>query len=364
MIKPTLKPRRRVSLWIEYSLLAAGTIGLGLWAGSILTLAVSQDWQNWAFDRTKAGQPATMLDYLAATKDRLFKTESAKPVVIPPPVQKPHLANKEFVGRLTIPRLHLRAIVREGVGQDTLGLAVGHIPGTAFPGEDGNVAVAGHRDTLFRGLRSIRQDDLIQFETLNGSYQYQVSSVQIAKPEDVSVLRPDQFSVLTLVTCYPFNYVGSAPDRFIVKARQIGATATSAGAESMPEAPPLVITPPQIKPAPVKAAPVKPGVRRIPFNIARNKSRQLTPGISLGIDDTDVSGRRANGWIWLTRDRRTVWLKKQRLQTPLVIYGLRDGERYELRLTNITRTSVSGYLLHTPSTNSASASLHRQNNRI
>ena len=99
-----------------------------------------------------------------------------------------------------------------------LGVAIGHVPGTALPGQQANVGVAGHRDTLFRGLRDIKTNDLIEFETLAGKYSYRVGSTEIVKPDDVSVLQAGSSPELTLVTCYPFNYVGSAPDRFIVKA--------------------------------------------------------------------------------------------------------------------------------------------------
>jgi LPXTG-site transpeptidase (sortase) family protein len=125
------------------------------------------------------------------------------------------------VGRLTIPRLNLTAMVREGDKETTLSLALGHIPGTALPGQNGNVGVAGHRDALFRGLRNVKKDDVIRFETVRGDYLYQVEETEIVKPEEVSVLKPGPHSELTLVTCYPFYFVGSAPDRFIVKARAI-----------------------------------------------------------------------------------------------------------------------------------------------
>ena len=80
--------------------------------------------------------------------------------------------------------------------------------------------MAGHRDTLFRGLRAIRKNDLILLETLGGEYRYRVEGTKIVSPRDVGVLKANPYAELTLVTCYPFYYVGSAPDRFIVKARQ------------------------------------------------------------------------------------------------------------------------------------------------
>ena len=109
-------------------------------------------------------------------------------------------------------------MIREGVTARTLRLAVGHIRSTALPGSPGNVGLAAHRDTFFRPLRNIERGDSITIETLSGSYQYAVDSVAIVAPTAVSVLKDSGQASLTLVTCYPFYYVGSAPQRFIVQA--------------------------------------------------------------------------------------------------------------------------------------------------
>lgn len=126
-----------------------------------------------------------------------------------------------LIGRLSVPRLHLSAMVREGIDQKTLRLAVGHIPATALPGQNGNVGVAGHRDTFFRGLKDLRTADRIRFSTAQGDFDYQVDSLRVVDPEDVGVLAPSPDKVLTLVTCFPFWYIGNAPKRFIVRARQM-----------------------------------------------------------------------------------------------------------------------------------------------
>lgn len=123
-----------------------------------------------------------------------------------------------ILGRLEIPRLGLSAIIREGEDPRTLRLAVGHLPGTAWPGHPGNAAIAGHRDTFFRTLRHIEEHDEILVTTSSGVYRYMVVSTRIVYPDNVSVLKSTRQSVLTLVTCYPFVYVGSAPQRFIVRA--------------------------------------------------------------------------------------------------------------------------------------------------
>jgi len=126
-----------------------------------------------------------------------------------------------LVGRITIPRLRLSVVVVEGVTKTALRRAVGHIPGTALPGEAGNVGVAGHRDTFFRPLKDLRVKDQIHFSTLKGDFNYEVESLKVVAPDDVGVLAPSGENVLTMVTCYPFYYVGSAPKRWIVRARQV-----------------------------------------------------------------------------------------------------------------------------------------------
>jgi len=125
------------------------------------------------------------------------------------------------VARLSIQKIHLRAMVREGSDDETLDVALGHIPGTALPGQRGNVGVAGHRDTIFRHLAEVGRDDQIQLQTPSKTYVYQVDDMAIVKPEAVSVLTGGRDSRLTLVTCYPFNYIGSAPKRYIVKAHLV-----------------------------------------------------------------------------------------------------------------------------------------------
>lgn len=122
------------------------------------------------------------------------------------------------IGRLEIPRLRLSAITREGADAATLRRAVGHVPSTALPGQAGNAAFAGHRDTFFRKLRDVRKGDEIVFTTAAGTHRYVVNELRVVQPSDVSVLEPTNSPVLTLVTCYPFNYIGSAPERFIVRA--------------------------------------------------------------------------------------------------------------------------------------------------
>ena len=126
-----------------------------------------------------------------------------------------------LVGRVEIPRLHVSAIVLEGSDTRTLSHGVGRIPETADPGQAGNVVLGGHRDTFFRPLRAIRRGDRINMVTPAGSYSYQVDWTSVVDPTDVSSLKSTKSHSLTLVTCYPFYYVGPAPQRFIVRAHQV-----------------------------------------------------------------------------------------------------------------------------------------------
>ncbi len=125
------------------------------------------------------------------------------------------------LGQIRISQIGLTAMIQEGTGEETLQRAVGHIQGTSLPGQRGNVALAGHRDTFFRGLRQIRLGDEITLTTFSGSYRYRVESTKVVEPEETEVLDAVVDDILTLVTCYPFNYIGSAPKRFIVRARKI-----------------------------------------------------------------------------------------------------------------------------------------------
>jgi len=131
------------------------------------------------------------------------------------------LRHGEMIGRLDIPHVNVSVIVLEGADSSVLDVAAGHIPGTALPGLSGNVGIAAHRDTFFRSLREIRAQDRLSFKTPAGIFQYAVESTEVVEPNDTEVLHQAAGQELTLVTCYPFNYIGSAPKRFIVHARQL-----------------------------------------------------------------------------------------------------------------------------------------------
>jgi sortase A len=155
------------------------------------------------------------------TLERLRTALPVAPVSLvesPPP---PMIGPDGLIGRIEIQRLGVSVVIVEGTDKPTLRRAAGHIVGTAFPGQTGNIGIAAHRDTFFRPLRNIKQDDIITLTTLRGEYRYRVVSTKVVDPYDVAVLDPDGTEILTLVTCYPFYFVGAAPDRFIVRAERL-----------------------------------------------------------------------------------------------------------------------------------------------
>ncbi|HZL51682.1 MAG TPA: class D sortase [Terracidiphilus sp.] len=126
----------------------------------------------------------------------------------------------DVLGRIEIPRLGMKVAILEGTTAQTLRLGVGHIKGTAIPGQLGNIGIAGHRDTFFRALKDIRTNDKILIQTAAGLSSYEVDKVQIVAPDDTGVLGPSAGSAITLVTCYPFQFIGGAPERFVVHAHK------------------------------------------------------------------------------------------------------------------------------------------------
>lgn len=195
----SIRTRRRFLRYLERALLVVGVVTLGfcawVWAESFLY----QSFENRELEKILAAGPAPSTNRAEGVAVRVMAPGST-------------------IGRIEIPRLGVTAIVRAGSDARTLQLAVGHIPGTAYPGEPGNVGLAGHRDTFFRRLRDIRPDDVIEMVTAEGRFTYRVQRTDIVQPSDVWVLDPTTQPSLTLVTCYPFSYVGAAPERFIVRA--------------------------------------------------------------------------------------------------------------------------------------------------
>ncbi|MBV9303822.1 MAG: class D sortase [Acidobacteriaceae bacterium] len=221
-----------------------GLCGIAYYGYSLADEHIYQAYENWAFDQHIAGRAATFADYLREKTPFGFLTGSTRSlsatrtlesldIAKPEEGATPRPAQGSVLGRVDIGRLNLSAIVREGVDDNTLSRAVGHLPSTALPGEIGNFAIAAHRDTLFRALKDIQADDKVTFESSSGSYTYKVISTKIVKPSDLSVIQPEgNVRLLTMITCYPFYYVGAAPKRFIVQAKLVGSEAADSDAES------------------------------------------------------------------------------------------------------------------------------------
>lgn len=135
-------------------------------------------------------------------------------VAVPPPT------DGTSIGEIRIHRLGVSVVVVQGESEAILERAVGHLARTALPGNEGNVVLAGHRDTFFRPLKDIREGDRITLRTAEHDFEYVVESTSIVNPTDVGVIEPSGGHTLTLITCFPFYYVGPAPNRFVVLARE------------------------------------------------------------------------------------------------------------------------------------------------
>jgi sortase A len=216
-VKVTVRkePLRQILKWSQRALLACGILLLG-YCGFALVDA-------WMFQRRESRD----LDRLL--RDRLAPSQAApQPVSSASPKAAPAAPVDGLIGRIEIPRLLLSVVVVEGVDKTSLRRAIGHIPGTALPGEPGNVGLAGHRDTFFRPLKDLKIEDEIRISTLKGRFRYQVVSLRVVDPDNVGVLASSGEKVLTLVTCYPFSFIGPAPKRWIVRARQVSSQTVTA----------------------------------------------------------------------------------------------------------------------------------------
>lgn len=188
--------------WLQGALFVVGAFLLGQWAE---TEIASRSYQSRA---------------AAVLQSWLGSAQSAASIRPGRESSRTRAAAKQtgVVGRLEIPRLGIEAMVGEGIDDRTLDRAIGHLPGTPFPGEDGNVALAGHRDTFLRKLGRISRGDRIEVETADGSFAYRVVEIGVVRPTAVHVLDETSEPTLTIVTCYPFRAIGPAPDRFVVRA--------------------------------------------------------------------------------------------------------------------------------------------------
>lgn len=214
----TRSPRLRrleIALWF---------VGLAL-----VGFASGETWSRWSYqaeqERVLEREPALSVPAKVADVVEPAKPEKELPVKVvekvrPAAEKKPRTTSSAFA-RIEIPRIGVKAIVKEGADEKTLARAVGLVPGTARPGEIGNMVLAGHRDTFFWPLRKIKVNDRIRMVVPPNTYEYRVQSLRVVAPEETSVLLSNGVEELTLVTCYPFRYIGSAPERFIVSAARV-----------------------------------------------------------------------------------------------------------------------------------------------
>ena len=202
---------KRVLRWTQYALFFIGTVALACCVFFLAQEKLFQAYESWSFQRA--------LQQGHSTATRLSPSQFSVPSDVrpTPPITAP--AGRAVIGRLEIPSVKLSVMVLADDNARSLRLGAGHIPGTALPGTPGNVGVAGHRDTVFRALRGISRNDRITLTTPAGTYLYQVQFTRVVNPDDVQVLASSAQPSLTLVTCYPFYYVGAAPKRFVVHAR-------------------------------------------------------------------------------------------------------------------------------------------------
>lgn len=201
-------PRTKaILIRIHYVLFIAGCSVLGYCA---VVVSAAKHYQTWAREQLQSSN--AQLAALAGPSD------PKRPAPCSPLLLGSGIA---LLGRVDIPRLQLSAMVAEGTTSRVLRVAVGHVPGTALPWQSGNVALVAHRDTFFRRLGEVKPGDMIQVTVPGIEHTYRVAFTDVVSPDETWVLQPATGDTLTLVTCYPFHYVGPAPKRFIVRARRL-----------------------------------------------------------------------------------------------------------------------------------------------
>jgi sortase A len=205
--------------WSRYLFFAVGILALGYVGFALLDARLFQADQSRRFQEELKGLKPPIIGDQPLNGSSI----SLKPAEADVRVEHVDMAGTGGtpLGRIEIPTIGLAAMILEGTDARILRPAVGHIRSTPLPGQQGNVVITGHRDTFFRPLLKIRKDDEIRVTTLSGSYRYLVDSIKVIDPEDTEVLDNSEDAILTLVTCYPFYFVGPAPKRFIVRAHQI-----------------------------------------------------------------------------------------------------------------------------------------------
>jgi sortase A len=210
---------------IERLLLVAGVLMLAFYLAARIhrTVLSNADLQSFKSQQAASVAGPRPVTLTAGTPD--FSLWSEKRVKEYQESLAAHFA--PVIGILRIPKIHLEVPIMEGTDDLSLNRGVGHVAGTASLGENGNVAIAGHRDGFFRGLKDIVVGDQIEVVTLQGPATYTIDRITIVDRTDLSVLQPRSRPSLTLITCYPFYFIGSAPQRYIVQASVSGSSAAN-----------------------------------------------------------------------------------------------------------------------------------------
>jgi LPXTG-site transpeptidase (sortase) family protein len=233
------KPGAAAWRWLERGLIAAGAAALIVCGVFVADLLIAQ----------RAARDAVRT---AVPNGQPLVAPALEEVGAPVPAA-PAPDSGSAIALLSIPRIGLSAAVLHGSDAKTLRRAPGHLEHTAYPGEAGNAVIAGHRDTFFRPLRHIRVGDDIFVNASTGRFHYQVTSLRVVHPRDVSVLAATDDAVLTLITCYPFWVLGQAPDRFVVRAARVDAPSPPPlEVRTLPPWPPLAEVPVLTAPAAVR----------------------------------------------------------------------------------------------------------------
>ncbi len=183
--------------------------------GMILAAAACAAWLFVAW------KDATFFQLYARTELRDLVTDTRGPRTGLPDPPATLRRVESVIGLLDVPRLAVSVVAVEGDDERTLRVAAGHLPDTPLPWQEGNASFAGHRDTFFRALRALRVGDDLELATTHGTFRYRVTRTLIVAPSDVSVLEPGDATALTLITCYPFTFLGAAPQRFVVHAERV-----------------------------------------------------------------------------------------------------------------------------------------------
>jgi LPXTG-site transpeptidase (sortase) family protein len=331
-------PRRGRSTWLRSLLLVAGA-ALCLVGALVAPSYVRGDrvFNPELITKRVEGWFGRRPNTAGSITDEGLRVRVEAPVAfVPPPEQT-------VVGKLSIPRLGVYATIREGTTRATSGQAVGHITGTALPGQNGTVGIAGQHDPALGRLSEIAPSDEIRIQTDDSVYLYKVDNATSLKPDETLVVRTGAYPGMTLLADVP-------GDRFVVRARQVAQIPLVDAASASP-APPAQTEPPapsrgiQTFPQQRSDTGTAEPQRRIAFEVDRNRSRELAPGISIGLTSTDPNRETVDAWLWLMPDKRAVWLRDQKAGSPVAFETSGRPSQWRLVVTQVTPGSMRGYLM-------------------